>query len=256
MKLLPVILGLFVLQTTLAQTTRDSSTCTNVYISFDDGPLRSSSYLEDAIRRDSFPVTLFIVGQQVFNSSENYRRWNRYQDNPLVELANHSFSHASGKYRLFYKQPAGVVADILKNEDTLGFTEKIVRLPGRNVWRINGRSRTDLPDASAAADSLAGAGFRIVGWDLEWCFDSTGKTNYTAAHMLELVHFFAAHGGSFTRGNIVILCHDPMLLDTATRKEFDIFIHTLRKDPAFRLRKLNQYPANLQEQGDRIHLPN
>ncbi len=227
------------------QSRTDTLTPTCVYISFDDGPLPASVYLEQAILRDSFPVTLFIVGQQVFKNPDNQLRWKRYHSNPWIELANHSFSHAAGRYRLFYKNPGAVVSDMLRNEDTLGLTQKIARLPGRNVWRINGRSRNDLPDAIPAADSLARRGFRIFGWDLEWCFDSTGKSNETAPRMLELTRFLAAHGGSFMRGHIVILCHDPMLLDPVTRQEFDLFIQTLKKNPAFRLCRLNEYPSLL-----------
>lgn len=216
---------------------------TSIYLTFDDGPMKASHYLMEAIQRDSIPVTVFAVGRQVFKNPENSFIFQWYTANPFVELVNHSFSHANGKYKWYYQNPLQVVNDITINEDTLGLTNKIVRLPGRNLWRINGRRRQDLSDAAIAADSLVAKGYNIFGWDMEWCYDTSGATNYTAAYMLEQLHYIAKHGNSFITGHIVILCHDPMLLNKQTRIEFENFVRQIKADPAWRFRFISEYPV-------------
>lgn len=166
-----------------------------------------------------------------------------YRLNPLVEIANHSFTHANGKYRQYYQQPGLVVNDILLNKDSLNLSNNIVRLPGRNVWRIDGRRRSDLADAAIAADSLAAKGYDIYGWDLEWCYDTSGRTNNTALHMMENISFIAKYGSSFVPNHIVILCHDPMLLHEQTQKEFALFIKQVKADSRFTFRLISEYPV-------------
>jgi peptidoglycan/xylan/chitin deacetylase (PgdA/CDA1 family) len=226
-----------------AQTKDSTSSPVSIYLTFDDGPMPASQYLAEAIQRDSIPVTVFLVGRQVSKNITNHNIFSWYRGSSFVEIANHSFTHAKGRYRQYYQQPRGVVEDILLNEDTLNISNKTVRLPGRNVWRIDGRRRNDLADAAVAADTLAAKGYDIFGWDLEWCFDTSGKTNYTAAHMLDQVRFIARYGSSFTRDHIVILCHDPMLLHEQTRQEFALFIKQVKTDPRFIFRLISAYPA-------------
>ena len=45
--------------------------------------------------------------------------------------------------------------DFIKNMDTLKLDNKIARLPGRNMWRINERSRNDVDSGTQAADLLS-----------------------------------------------------------------------------------------------------
>jgi len=215
----------------------------SVYITFDDGPMKASHYLIEAIQRDSIPVAVFAVGRQVYKNAENSFIFQWYRTNPFVELVNHSFSHANGKYKSYYQHPSKVVADIVMNEDTLGLTSKIARLPGRNLWRINGRKRHDLNDAAVAGDSLVAKGYSLFGWDMEWCYDTSGVSNYSAAQMMEQLHYLSKHGNSFIAGHIVILCHDPMLLNKGTRMEFENFIKKIKADPAYRFRFISEYPA-------------
>ena len=50
------------------------------------------------------------------------------------------------------------------------FTSNIIRTPGRNIWRTENISSTDIKNSATAADSMRSKGFTALGWDLEWHF--------------------------------------------------------------------------------------
>ncbi|MCA4808612.1 hypothetical protein IF128_02420 [Empedobacter stercoris] len=72
------------------------------------------------------------------------------------------------QYKNFYSNEQTSVADILKNQSTLKLQDKIVRLPGRNMWRLDGKSKNDGASSVQTADGLAKLGYKVIGWDLEW----------------------------------------------------------------------------------------
>jgi peptidoglycan/xylan/chitin deacetylase (PgdA/CDA1 family) len=242
MKPLLLLVAVFSLNTVHGQS-KDTAQAVTIYLTFDDGPMKASSHLLDAIEKDSVPVTVFLVGRRASANATNSFTLERYRNNPLFEIANHSFTHADGKYKWYYSHPQTVIDDILYNDDCLALSNKMVRLPGRNVWRLNGRRRHDLADAAPAADSLAAKGYTIFGWDMEWCYDTSGKSNYSASHMMEQLYFIARHGNSFIKDHIVILCHDPMLLNPVTRKEFELFLAQVKADSRLQLALLSGYPG-------------
>lgn len=238
-----LILLFFNIQTTRAQLpASDTGNTVTVYLTFDDGPVKTSWHLVDLIRSDSLPVTVFLVGRYVFGSPTGLAIFRYYRENPVVEIANHSYSHARNKYKKYYAKPGQVVSDIVKNEDTLHLGEKIVRLPGRNTWRINGRQRSDLPDTRIAADSLMEMGYRVFGWDAEWRYDTASQSYLTARQMISVIDFLIRHHCSFTPGHIIILCHDTMLGDAWARQQMGLFIMETRARN-WKLMTLSQYPG-------------
>jgi peptidoglycan/xylan/chitin deacetylase (PgdA/CDA1 family) len=212
-----------------------------LYLSFDDGPTRGSSNLNAIALADSININVFVIGKFVFKSDSNRRLFQQYQQNPFIEIGNHSYAHANGHYHLFYKNADEVKKEFLMNYDTLGLHYRTARLPGRNCWQINGRSKYDLEDAKAASDSLAVYGYKIYGWDTEWRYDSTGRIIETADEMYEKIKHISDKKNSFTRGNIVILCHDPMLADSYNESEFKLFIQKIKKDGNYRFEHLSNY---------------
>jgi peptidoglycan/xylan/chitin deacetylase (PgdA/CDA1 family) len=240
MKTLLLVITLLAGLTCLAQLPGKDSTAVKVYLSFDDGPLSCSDCLVEIAARDSIPLNLFVVGYRVVNSEPAKKLLEAYQNSPWIKIFNHSFSHADKKYKQFYKKPAKVTRDILLNQDTLKLKEKIARLPGRNTWRVGSRRRSDLPDASAAADSLTALGFSIIGWDLAWTYDTSFISSYTGLQMKELVLTSAKR--SFTSDHVVILCHDFMLQNEYSRQELISFIKEARK-AGLKFGFLSSYPG-------------
>lgn len=126
----------------------------NIYLSFDDGPTRGSRNVNALTISDSININVFVIGRFVFKSDSSRELFELYQNNPFIEIGNHSFTHADGHYRLYYKNADKVKNEFLMNQDTLQLDPKIARLPGRNCWTINGKRRLDLEDGRAVSDSL------------------------------------------------------------------------------------------------------
>lgn len=110
-----------------------------IYLTFDDGPLNGSENIDSVILAERLKISVFLVGEHALQTKEMGTYYKMYEQNPFVETYNHSYTHANNKYASFYSNPAGVLADIQKNEALLNLRYKIVRLPGRNIWRIGDR---------------------------------------------------------------------------------------------------------------------
>ncbi|MDP4261313.1 MAG: polysaccharide deacetylase family protein [Bacteroidota bacterium] len=214
-----------------------------IYLTFDDGPAEGSENINRIAATDSARINVFIIGEKVFGEDSVKHFFQSYQSNPFIETGNHSFTHASKHYRLYYRNPDGVVRDIELNADTLHLKNKIVRLPGRNTWRINGRKRSDLPDDKKAADSLAAKGYSVFGWDVEWPYfpDSSHRVQ-SANTMMRIVENLIDGKRTFTPGNVVILCHDPMFIDANNVLQLDLFIRKIKQKKGYKLEHLSNYP--------------
>ena len=219
---------------------QDTLTC--VYLSFDDGILKGSEVLDQTAFSDSVPLTVFLIGKNVLRNDSTRRLYEAYRRNPFIEIGNHSFTHAGGHYRRYYAHPDTVEQDFILNADTLLLTGDIARLPGRNCWRTNDRSRDDLPDGKAAADSLRALHYRVFGWDMEWSYNGAGRLVGTADEMLGRIDRMAQRKNSFTANHIVLLLHDPLLQDSSNVAEIREFIHKLKVKGNYRLEQLGKYP--------------
>ncbi|PZR25554.1 MAG: hypothetical protein DI535_17870 [Citrobacter freundii] len=215
----------------------------SVYLTFDDGPRVESHYLDSVIWKDSIPLSVFLIGARVVATKEMQQRLVLYKSQPLFSIGNHSYTHASDHYRLYYAAPEKVVEDITRNEDTLHLSGRIARLPGRNTWRISGRRRTDLPDAGPAADSLEKLGYAVVGWDLEWRFDTSLCRYYSAAEMADHIKQVVRMKSSFEKNHIVVLCHDWALTDEFFRQQLFRFIADIRTSKAIKFARISVYPG-------------
>lgn len=215
----------------------------SIYLTFDDGPMETSQFLDSVLIRDSILVEVFVVGYRVAASETMRQRLEMYRQNTLVEIGNHSYSHASGHYRSFYTDHAQVVNDIIKNAGSLDLANHLVRLPGRNTWRINGRKRTDMTDANAAADSLDSLGYKLVGWDLEWKIDTCKKRYSSANEMMGQIKYAIQAKRLFEEDHVVILCHDWALSDQYFRDELALFIRKIKEAGCITFAHLSSYPG-------------
>jgi peptidoglycan/xylan/chitin deacetylase (PgdA/CDA1 family) len=74
-----------------------------IYLTFDDGPNKGTENLLKIINKYQIPVTSFIVGKHAYDSKTQAKNLKELDNHELVELANHSYSHAENKYSEFYK---------------------------------------------------------------------------------------------------------------------------------------------------------
>ncbi|MDM9630596.1 polysaccharide deacetylase family protein [Robiginitalea aurantiaca] len=211
-----------------------------IYLTFDDGPLDGSEKINDAIVYEKVPITVLLVGKHA-EAMPDYV--DLYKKNAYIEVGNHSYSHARNHYSKFYFDPAGVLEDFLKSDTIINSADRVARLPGRNMWRIGDRKKDDIASGSEAADLLAENSFEIYGWDMEWFHDP--KTAEPVGTAEELFHEIEKHldrGRTFTKGHLVLLCHDEMFSKDYEETELKKLIELLKTRKDVQFGRLKDYP--------------
>jgi len=216
-----------------------------LYLTFDDGPCAGSIEVNLITISDSIKVNVFIIGSHVFLNDTMKSYYQSYLNNPFIEIGNHSFSHANGKYRKYYENPSLVMKDFLMNEDTLHLKNKIARLPGRNIWRLKKRSRDDFAGGNAAADSLAERKYSVFGWDIEWLYNMELSEEDTSNEMVAMIENMLKQKTSLRQWNIVILCHDQMLENKYDKDALQLFIRKIKDKKNYSFEHLSDYPKSL-----------
>lgn len=213
-----------------------------IYLTFDDDPNNGTENLLKVLHKRNVCATAFLVGQHAVGSQKQKENLELLRKDQLIELANHSYTHAHNKYTGFYKNPTLVVQDFDTAKETLKLQTNIARTPGRNIWRLNNVISTDIKTSSEAANSLKKAGYKIVGWDLEW--KPTHKMELKDNHqaMLKKVDSIFYNDLEKTSRHLVFLTHDQYLTDAYSINELDLFIEKLQKSNRFVFRKISQYP--------------
>lgn len=214
-----------------------------IYLTFDDGPNKGSKKVMHIAEEEQVPITMFIIGEQVYGSSEQSITYDSLQNCSYVELANHSYSHAALKYQKFYTNPDEVVKDFERCEDSLQLSNKIVRTPGRNIWRTANINCTDIKKSTDAADSLQQSGFIAVGWDLEWHYNNSLELEATEDAMLQQVDSMFAHNKTKTQDHLVLLAHDQVYADACDSASLHLFIQKLKKLDEYDFEVISEYPA-------------
>jgi len=213
-----------------------------IYLTFDDGPNHGTENLLQLLHKRNVCATAFLVGQHAAGSKRQKDDLELLRKDQLIELANHSYTHAHNKYTGFYKDPEMVVQDFDKARESLKLQTHIARTPGRNIWRLNNVTSTDIKTSAEAANSLKKAGYQIVGWDLEWkpTDKMVLKDNHEA--MLKKVDSIFFNDLEKTSRHLVFLTHDQYLTDAYSINELDLFIEKLQRTNRFVFRKISQYP--------------
>jgi len=221
---------------------RDTTT-RYIYLTFDDGPLDGSEDIDDAVTKENIKINVFIVGQHAQSTKKMRRYYQLYLNNPLIEVGNHSFSHAHNQYEKFYENPQNVLQDFLKCQDQLKIPNKYARQPGRNQWRLKDTSINDVRSGSQSADLLYKNGFKVFGWDIEWQHDSkTGTPVQTVDDMIEIIEKRLNEKKTVRPGNLVLLSHDEMFRNGWEESELKQLIEKLKAKGNYRLEHLSKYP--------------
>ncbi len=216
----------------------------NIYMTFDDGPNKGTRNVKRIIEEEQVPATLFVIGQHVFGTKWQTTLFDSLDANSLFEIANHSYTHAfQNKYAAFYELPDSVVKDFKRCADSLHLTSNIIRTPGRNVWRTDSLCKTDLKSTIVAADSLYKKGYRAMGWDLEWHFNSEQRLVQTTDEMLDEIYCAFENNGTQMNGELVLLAHDQVFANTDDSSSLHQFIIQLKKRDEYNFEAVSKYPG-------------
>lgn len=215
-----------------------------IYLTFDDGPNKGTRNVWQAVKEENIPASFFIVGEHVFDSPKQTQTWELLKADSLIELCNHSYTHAHNRYTSFYNNPSGVIEDFKRSREQLQFSNNIARMPGRNAWRIDTIDHTDIYQSSAAIDSLHAAGFNIMGWDIEWMFDHKTLTPDTAIDLLlRRIDNLLMAQKTKTPGHLVLLAHDQAFQTEKALQLLHLVIQSLKNNPEYELVPASKYPG-------------
>ena len=218
-------------------------TSKTVYLTFDDGPLNGTQAIIEILNKEQLPATMFMVGHNMEFSTAMKANFDLASKDKLLEIGNHSFSHANNHYKEYYDNPQGVLQDFDKNQQLLKFVDKDGRMPGRNTWRVADRKKDDAAaNGSQAANLLQKAGYSIFGWDLEWQHQSNGTPIQTVQQMFqEIEKAIADPKKCFTPYHFVLLSHDEMFQKPWEESELKQLVELL-KAKGYKFDHIDNYP--------------
>ncbi|WP_437353148.1 polysaccharide deacetylase family protein [Neorhizobium petrolearium] len=208
-----------------------------IYLTFDDGPLPGTENVHAVLRQENVPAALFMVGLHVETQPHGRKLLNDARSIPLATLGNHSYSHANSRYRNFYSDTAGVVADMQRANQVLGFKPPVpARLPGRNVFRLTRLFADDLSidvrewQREWLDYELVGeAGFRLYGWDHEWVHSDDGKPVQSVDRLVSEIDHLFRYNRFMRPDKMILLMHDQMFQDKFDGKQnLETFIRQLK----------------------------
>ncbi len=216
----------------------------SIFLTSDDGVLAGSKYLNDLVFSYEFPITLFLVGRPLSQDKNLKPYFSAYKKNPYILLANHSFSHANFHYKRYYQNPQGVEQDFLKNQQYLQLSSHLGRLPGRNVWAIDGVFKGEKNALVAAKILYNYDNYKIFGWDYELHFNKHGEIKKDAMYHYKMIKKLLREGKTFSKNEIVILMHDQMFTQKRSREVLAQLVLLLQDDDECELKWLNEYHFN------------
>lgn len=214
-----------------------------LYITFDDGPNKGTRNVLQVLNEEQVPVSFFVVGEHVYGSREQQATWDSLQHNTWVEICNHSYTHAHNKFAKFYSNDTAVVSDFERTQDSLKLNNRIVRTPGRNMWRTSTVNASDIMKSKAAADSLYSNGFVVMGWDLEWHYNDSMKLKQTSDELVQQVDSMLTHNKTKTPDHIVLLTHDQTFVDSLSTASLRNFIKQMKTKQEYEIEFISKYPG-------------
>ena len=213
-----------------------------IYLTFDDGPLAGSKNIIETLVEEGVPATMFMVGKHIEGSASRRRIYQWALDEPLILVANHTYTHANGRYRHFYSSEKRVLKDLKKmdvmlSRDDSAYGIRYTRLAGRNVFRLPEMHYDDLAikskyNESGKYDALYAEGFYIYGWDYQWSYNPRGgRVNKTAKTIAKNIESIYKRGRTKRANKLILLMHDFSFQDRHQgKKNLGKLITILRKN--------------------------
>lgn len=213
-----------------------------IYLTFDDGPQNGTVACADVCKKLNMKATFFMVGQHASSPHLKQIVKNIKYSYPLLLLANHSTTHANGKYKYFYNHEYMALNDFLKAQETLSVPYKIIRLPGNTSWVRENELRAN-KSTKPVCKLLDSIGYNVLGWDVEWNFNhKTANPVQTPENLLSQVNAALATNDLNEKNHLVILTHDRMFRNPGYTDSLAKFITLLQQNKNFVFETMDNYP--------------
>jgi len=215
-----------------------------IYLTFDDGPQHGTKACFDLCKELGIKATFFMVGQHARDKWGQELVHEIKYAYPEFLLANHSYTHASDRYKFFYTHPLMAEADFYKAQDSLHVPYKIIRLPGNSAW-VTQKGVKSSHLVAPVTHLLDSSGYNVIGWDVEWNFSRDGKCLPVQSPEKLASQVNAAleeKSWAHTKNHVVILTHDRMFRDKNYTDSLAKFITILKQNPNYVFETIDNYP--------------
>ena len=192
------------------------------------------------INEKQIKICEFAVGKHAKANKQFMANLENMKHNPLIEVHNHSISHANSRYKEYYSSPSGAAKDIMDNEDIIGTNTKIVRMPGRDIWATPNVRRGWSQSGGKTAAILLENGFKVYGWDLEWEHRG-GVPKQSPEQFVSIVDNLFSRNAMQHRNHLVVLAHDEMMASERGRQGLRRIIDML-KERGYIFEFISHYP--------------
>jgi len=213
-----------------------------IYLTFDDGPQNGTLACYELCKKMGIKATFFMVGNHA--SSPHLKQVVRDIKNsyPQILLANHSTTHANGRYHYFYEHQNMAAEDFYMAQKTLEVPFKIIRLPGNTSWVINNRIRANSL-TKPVCKILDSVGYNVIGWDVEWNFNHKNANPIENPEKLaRIVAKTLENNDMNTKNHLVILTHDRMFRNQNYTDSLAKFITLLKGNANYVFETVDHYP--------------
>lgn len=215
----------------------------HIYLTFDDGPLIGSAAIDSIATAKGIKISVFLVGRHAAMNKRLKRDLERYKSNILVASYNHSYTHGNQRYQRFYSDPISAVADFEKAQEEMGLKDKIIRLPGRNIWVTDEFRRFDGQSGRKTAEMLYDKGYKIYGWDVEWRMNgATAAPVESVSTTYRSIKSYLNNHYTLYANNAVLLMHDDMFQTRKGQKLLGDLIDSLKQHEDYRFEFMADYP--------------
>lgn len=225
------------------------STKKYIYLTFDDGPQPGTMEVFHTLKSLDVKGTFFMVGlHQTYSQQMRKIVDSVHQAAPFFLLSNHTYTHASGKYKAFYTNYKNAFADILRAQDSLRIQQKIMRLAGNSAWVLDNHFSAHKLVAPVCR-LLDSAGYNVIGWDVEWNMkrDPAGPGSIPvqgAERMVQEMEYAINNNKTHIKNCVVLLTHDRMFHRPANRDSLYKFVKLLKeRNPNYVFETLDRLPG-------------
>jgi peptidoglycan/xylan/chitin deacetylase (PgdA/CDA1 family) len=214
-----------------------------IYLTFDDGPQNGTAACFELCKKLGVKATFFMVGQHAASPHLKQIVSDIKNNYPKILLANHSTTHANGKYHYFYQHPQMAAEDFYLAQKTLNVPFKIIRLPGNTSWVRECKLRASNL-TKPVCKILDSVGYNVIGWDLEWNFNhKNANPKESAEMMVKRVANYLEKNSLNVPNHLVILTHDRMFRNQNYTDSLSKFISTLQQNKNYVFETVDHYPG-------------
>jgi peptidoglycan-N-acetylglucosamine deacetylase len=220
-----------------------------IFLTFDDAPQPPGTInCKNVFFEQGVKATFFVVGMHVEIDPLRWRIADSLRSSyPQFLIANHSYSHGfRNNYRKYYNEPENAVQDLMRAQDMLNVPVKIIRLPGNNAWVGEGENKG--PHCTLAVRHLLDSmGYKVIGWDVEWCRKGNAAPKQSADEMVKEVNAKLERETTNRPNTIVILAHDRMFGKSQYVDSLVKFVALLKSDSRNVFETVDHYPLGNME---------